>query len=82
MIHVKKIPKKDIVFVHSKMTSKEITRRLSKFHVDPESPTPIGEQHTAKYIVGMSSVIATGLTLAEGIAVASLEPDFHVEMIA
>ncbi len=60
------------------MTASQRTTALDRFHVNLDSDNMTPEsQHTARFIVATSSAIATGLTLAEGISVCFLEPDYH-----
>jgi hypothetical protein len=79
MRHILKIDSNDIIEVNSLfMTASQRTSALDRFHVNLDSDKIKPEnQHTARFIVATSSAIATGLTLAEGISVCFLEPDYN-----
>jgi hypothetical protein len=59
------------------MGQAEMTKELKRFKVNLDSSVQVAEQKTARYIVGMTTLIATGLTLAEAVLVGCLEPDFR-----
>jgi hypothetical protein len=64
------------------MLASQQTSVLDQFYVNLDSDKIIPEsQHTARFIVATSSVITTGLTLAEGISVCFLELDYNTYTI-
>ncbi len=83
MKHILKINSKDIIKVNSLfMSASQRTSALDQFHVNLDSDKIIPEsQHTTRFIVATSSAITTGLTLAEGISVCFLEPDYNAYTI-
>jgi hypothetical protein len=82
MKYILKFPKEDLIWVYKPLGQSTIDSELDRFHVNLDSDVPFEEQQTAKIIVATSSTFAVGLTLAEALAVGSLEPDFHADTIA
>jgi hypothetical protein len=67
------------------MSWKTVAEKLTRFQgVEPKELTdpPKEKQPTATYLVGMSSCFSLGLTLAEAILIALLEPTFACDDMA
>ena len=83
MKHILKVPEKDLIFLHKKMSQAKINQQIALFHGnEKEHDLPASERPTPQYIITVSSVFTVGHTFAEVTVIAFLEPDYRAAVMA
>jgi hypothetical protein len=74
---VKKVDKKDVVWIYVSLGNYELQRRLSQFLGDPDSDT---EQYMPRYLVATTASFGVGITIDKGIFIALMEQDHRINV--